>query len=105
MIDLDLDKGKQPLEFLNTMMAPIRSHQESMIKILQSTFEHININPLFEKPQPMKGKKTLPKYPKRTLIIDLNHIMQQQDVPKGNFNLGMSNIPPLEENKKVHLRS
>jgi hypothetical protein len=34
MINLDLDKGKQPLEFSNTIMAPIRSHQEPTIEIL-----------------------------------------------------------------------
>ena len=77
MINLDLDKGKKPLEFSNTIMALIRSHQELAIEILQSTFEHININPLFNEPQPMKGNKTLPKYPKRMLRLDLNHMMQQ----------------------------
>jgi hypothetical protein len=34
MINLDLDKGKKPLDFPNTIMAPIRSHQESTIEIL-----------------------------------------------------------------------
>lgn len=48
----------------------------------------------------MKGNTTLPKYPKRMLRLDLNHMMQQQDVPKGNSTLGMPNIPPLEENQQ-----
>ena len=81
-------------------MAPIKSHQESSIKILQGTFEHININPLFDEPPPIKGNKILPKYPKRKLRLDLSHMMQQQDAPKGNFSLGMLNIPPLEENQQ-----
>ena len=75
MINLDLDKGKKPLEFSNAIMEPIRSHQESSIKILQGTFEHININPLFDEPPPIKGNTTLPKYPKRMLRLDLNHMM------------------------------
>ena len=78
MINLELDKGKQPLEFSNTMMAPIRSHQESTIKILQSIFEHININPLFDEPPPINGNMTLPKYPKRTLRLDLSQMMQKK---------------------------
>ena len=73
MINLDLDKGKQPLGFPTAIMEPMRSHQESTIKILQITFEHININPLFDEPQPMKGNKTIPKYPKRTLRLDFSH--------------------------------
>ena len=77
MINLDLDKGKQPLEFSNAIIPPIRSHQESSIKILQGTFEHININPLFDEPPPIKGNMALPKYPKRTLRLDLNHMMQK----------------------------
>ena len=100
MINLDLDKGKKPLEFSNTLMAPIRSHQQSIIKILQSTFEHININPLFDKPPPINANKTLPKTPKRTLKLDLNYIMQQQYVAKGTFTLGMPNISTLEENQQ-----
>jgi len=94
MINLDLDKGKQSLEFSNTMMTPIRSHQESTIEILQSTFEHININPLFDEPPSINGTKNLLKYPKRMLRIDFNHIIQQQDVPKGTYTLGMPNMLP-----------
>ena len=71
MINLDLYKGKKPLEFSNTMMAPIRSHQESTIKILQGTFELINIHPLFDEPPPIKGNMTLPKYLKRMLRLVL----------------------------------
>ena len=41
-----------------------------------------------------------PKYPKRILSLILNHMMQQQDVPNGNFTLGMPNIPPLEKNQQ-----
>ena len=48
----------------------------------------------------MKGNMTLPKYPKGTLRLDLNHIVQQQDVPKGTCALGMPNIPPLDENQQ-----
>lgn len=94
MINLDLDKGKQPLGFPNTMMAPIRSHQESTIEILQGTFEHINVNPLFDEIPP------IPKYPKRTLRLDFSHMLQPQDVPKGTHTLGMPRIPPLEENQQ-----
>lgn len=50
MINLDLDKGKKTLEFSNMKITPMRSHQESTIKILQITFEHINIDPLFDEP-------------------------------------------------------
>ena len=76
------------------------SHQESSIEILQGTFEHININPLFDEPPPIKGNTILPKYPKRTLRIDLSHMTQKQDAPKGNCSLGMPNMPPLEENQQ-----
>ena len=55
---------------------------------------------MFDEPPPIKGNKILPKYPKRTLKLDLSHMMQQQDAPKGNCALGMSNIPPLEENQQ-----
>ena len=70
-------------------MTPIRFNQESSIEILQGTFEHININPLFDEPPPRKGNMTLPKYPKMMLRIDLSHMMQQQYAPKGNCALGM----------------
>ena len=63
-------------------------------------FEHININPLFDEPQPMKGNKTIPKYPKRTLRLDFSHMIQPQDVPKGTYMLGMPSIPPFEENQQ-----
>ena len=60
----------QPLELSNAIMAPIRSHQESTIEILQGTFEHINLNPLFDKISP------IPKYPKRMLRLDFKtHII------------------------------
>jgi hypothetical protein len=101
MINLDLEKGEKPLEFSNTHMTPIRSHEESTIEILQSTFEHININPLFDKPPSINGNKTLPKYPKRMLRIELNQIMQQKYMPKETCTLGMPNIPPLEENQQL----
>jgi len=94
MINLDLDKGKQPLEFSNAIMAPIRSHQEPTIEILQSTFEHINVNPLFDEIPP------IPKHPKRTLRLDFSHMMQQQDAPKGTHALGMLDIPSLEANQQ-----
>ncbi len=90
----DLDKGKQPLEFSNTIMAPIRSHQKPTIEILQSTFEHINVNPLFDEIPP------IPKHPKRKLRLDFSHMMQQQDEPKGTCALGMPDIPSLEENQQ-----
>lgn len=57
-------------------MALIRSRQESTIEIIQGTFEHININPLFDEPPPIKENKTLPKYSKRMLRLDVNHMMQ-----------------------------
>ena len=94
MINLDLDKGKQPLEFSNTIMAPIRSHQEPTIEILQSIFEHINVNPLFDEIPP------IPKHPKRTLRLDFSHMMQQQDAPKGTYALGMLDIPSFEANQQ-----
>ncbi len=75
-------------------MAPIRSHQESTIKILQSTFEHINVNPLFDEIPP------IPKHPKRKLRLDFSHMMQQQDAPKGTCALGIPNIPSLEANQQ-----
>lgn len=103
MINLDLDKGKKPLEFSNTKITPIRSHQDSTIEILQSTFKHINISPLFDKPSSINEKKTLPKYPKKTLRIDLNQIMQQQEVPKGACTIGMPNVPPMEEKQQSTL--
>lgn len=51
MINLDLNKGKQPFNCSNMMIPPSISHQESTTEILQSTFEHININPLFDEKQ------------------------------------------------------
>ena len=87
------------MEFSNAIMTPIRSHQESSIEILQGTFQHININPLFDEPLLIKGNTILPKFPKRTLRLDLSHMTQQQDAPKGNCTLGMPNMPPLEENQ------
>ena len=81
-------------------MTPIRSHQESSIEILEGTFEHMNGNPLFDEPPPIKGNKILPKYPKRTLRLDLSHMMQQHDAPKGTCTLGIPNILPLEENQQ-----
>ena len=55
---------------------------------------------MFDEPPQIKGNSNLPKYPERTLRLDLNHMMHQQDVPKGACTLGMPNIPPLEENQQ-----
>lgn len=100
MINFDLEKRKKLLEFSNPIMTSIRSHQKSTTKILQSIFEYININPLFDEPPSINRNKTLPKYPKRKLRLDLNHILQQQDVSKDTCTLGMPNIPLLEENQQ-----
>ena len=56
--------------------------------IPQGTFQNININPLFD-----DGNKDLPKYPKRTLRLDLLDMTQQQ--PDKDVSIGVINIPSL----------
>lgn len=96
MINFDLDKGKQYLELLTTKVTPKKLYKESTIEIIQGTFEHININPIFDEPPSINRNKTLSKYPKRKLRIDLNQMRQQQEMPKGTCTIGMPKIPPLE---------
>ena len=79
MINLDLDKGKQSLDFSTTKVTPKRIHHDSSIDILQGTFEHINITPLYDAPPSNNVNQPSSKYPKRTLKIYLNQIMQQQE--------------------------
>ena len=75
----------QPLELSNAIMAPIRSHQESTIEILQGTFEHINVNPLFDEIPP------IPKYPKRTLRLDFSHIIWSYIIWRKKKDMGATN--------------
>ena len=63
MFNLDSNKGKEPLDYLNTIVP-------TDVGIPQGTFENININPLFD-----DGNKDLPKYPKRTLRLDFSHMI------------------------------
>ena len=71
MVNLDIDKGKQPLELSTIKAKPKIPHQESTIEILYGTFEHININPLFDEHPSLNAKKNHLKYLKRTSRIDL----------------------------------
>jgi hypothetical protein len=66
------------------------------IEILQSTFEHININPLFDEPPLLNGNKALPKYLKRTLRLDFSHMMQQQEISNDVSTIGMTSIPSFD---------
>lgn len=70
IIKLYLDKGKQYLECSTIMVTPNMPHPKSTIEILQDTFHHININPLFDEPPSLNVNKALSKYPKRTLRLD-----------------------------------
>ena len=81
MINFDSNKGKQSLYHFHTSLP-------TNISIPQGAFENININPLFD-----DGNKDLPKYPKRTLRLDLSHMTQQQ--PDKDVSIGVINIPSL----------
>ena len=83
MINLDSNKGKDPFDCLNTTIPP-------NIGIPQGTFEHINVNPLFD------GNKGLPKYPKRILKLDFSHMIQQQKIHKDVSAIWIARIPPLD---------
>ena len=70
------------MDYLNTIVL-------TNLGIPQGTFENININPLFD-----DGNKDLPKYPKRTLMLDFSHMIQQK-TNKYVSTIGVTNIPPL----------
>ena len=81
MINLDPRKGKETLDYLNTIVP-------TNLGIPQGTFENININPLFD-----DGNKDLHKYLKRTLRLNFSHMIQQK-IDK-DVSIGVTNIPPL----------
>ena len=87
------------MEFSTTNVTPKRIHQDSSIEILQGIFEHINIKPLYDAPPSNNVNQPSSKYPKQTLRIDLNQIMQQQEKSKDVHTIGMTNIPILEDNQ------
>ena len=100
MIKLDLHKGKKSLEFSTRKVTPKRIHQDSTIEFLQGTFKHININPLYDTPPSNNVNQSSSKYPKWTLRIDLNQIMQQKEKYKDTHTIGMTNVPILEDNQQ-----